>query len=212
MGRAGVRAPGLRGAGGLPRPRHALTKGANWREEQGAGLGARLAARLQGGLRDTGPGRPPRAGSISGAGRGGRERGPPSPTPTPTPRPSSLRRPWLGGAGARGPRSQRRARILPCAWSSSVWGRGPCPCREGGEELDPAGLWLPIVAWWGAGASCEGGGWREQACGLLLFHVDWIYSSGSGHRFTMRIIVEQVRAAIKRLTSSVVGQLMTQFG
>lgn len=39
---------GSTGGGGRPRPRHAPTKGANWREEQGAGLGARLAARLEG--------------------------------------------------------------------------------------------------------------------------------------------------------------------
>lgn len=34
--------------GGRARPRHASTKGANWREEQGAGLGSRLGARSEG--------------------------------------------------------------------------------------------------------------------------------------------------------------------
>lgn len=83
----GAARAGTAGGGGRARPRHAPAKGANWREEQGAGPGARLGARLEGPTRDGTKAR--RAPSTSGARRGasGPRVGPPSP---PTPPPLSL--------------------------------------------------------------------------------------------------------------------------
>lgn len=56
--------------GGRARPWHSPAKGANWREEQGAGLDARLGARLEGACAGRGLLARQRAASISGAGRG----------------------------------------------------------------------------------------------------------------------------------------------
>lgn len=68
-GRAGGRTDGRAGGGGHGRPRHTPAKGANWREEQGAGLDARLGARLEGACAGRGACWR-RAASTSGAGRG----------------------------------------------------------------------------------------------------------------------------------------------
>lgn len=114
----------------------------------------------------------------------------PLPHPTP-PRPSSLPRPWLGGAGGGRNAADLSVRMfavrLGVAALVHVGGGG-------GEALEPAGLWLPMLAWWELGppeaGMEEAGLWGSATRGF-------VYPTGSWHPFTIRVILEQVRTTVK---------------
>lgn len=182
-GPAGRRAAG---GGGRARPRHAPAKGANWREEQGAGPGARLGARLEGPTRDGAAAR--RAPSTSGAGRGAvgwAPFPPPSPPATPLQRRRSLG-PRAEAASAAGKRARRlltRARVDRLGVAALVRG-----------ILEPADLWLPTRASWDQRPLLVGDG----GSGLMGFCYTWIRLAGwVGEVLYIRVVIlEQVRAAV----------------
>lgn len=176
---------GAVGGGERARPRHAPAKGANWREEQGAGPGARLGARLEGPTRDGAAAR--RAPSTSGARRGAAV-GPPSRYPPPSP-------PSGGGAcsapGRRRPPSPEsghgtylpRARVDRLGVAALVRG-----------ILEPADLWLPARVSWELRPLLVGDG----GSGPRGFCYTWIRLAGwVGEPLYIRVVIlEQVRTAV----------------
>lgn len=192
----GAARAGTAGGGGRARPRHAPAKGANWREEQGAGPGARLGARLEGPTRYGIAAR--RAPSTSGAGRGAAGWAPfPLRSPNPPP-------PSGGGApfGALGSRAEaasatgKRTRLLlPRARVDRF---GVAALVRG--ILEHAGLWLLTRASWERRPLLVGDG----GSGPRGFCYTWIRLSGwvVEPLCIWVVILEQVRTAVSGETKS----------
>lgn len=77
----------------------------------------------------------------------------------------------------------------------------------GGEVLEPAGLWLPMLAWWELGQALKWG-WGKQARGGSATR-GFGYSKGSWRPFTIVVSVEQVPTAPKGRKIPMLMQLMT---
>jgi hypothetical protein len=171
VARAELRGGAAAGGGGRARPpRHAPAKGANWREEQGAGLGARLGARLEGPARDGAAGGGLRVLPEPGAGPRGR---PPLPPPSfGSFAPSGA----LSPGRRRSPRRNEQGGSFR-ACSSSATGSRPLS----GGALESAGLWLPTLASWklgplraGAGGRWNGGSRPTGSCYTWNCLSEWV--------------------------------------
>lgn len=192
----GAARAGTAGGGGRARPRHAPAKGANWREEQGAGPGARLGARLEGPTRDGPRRRGLRALPEPGAGP---RVGPPSPPAPPLPLPPSGGGAPFAALGSRAEAASatgKRTRLfLPRARVDLF---GVAALVRGIPQH--AGLWLLTRASWERRPLLvgDGGSGPRGFCYTWIRLPGWVVEP----LYIRVVILEQVRTAVTGETKS----------